>query len=217
MIAKTKMDIVRANLKFRCPAGIHIVGPTMSGKSTLTRRLLNNRDEMFIKPFDRVIYAYSVLQDGFQEISGNIEFIQGVSAMLEDENFFDSKENNLLVLDDLMDEIASNPKAATLFTRGIHHKNVTVIFLYQNLFKQGKAMRDITLNSQYFILFKSPRDVQQIKYLGRQLGLPHLECAYRKAIKEPYGFLLVNLHPQCDERLQLQSNIFGHRRVYRLK
>jgi hypothetical protein len=211
------MEIVRENLRFRCPAGIHIVGPTMSGKSTLTRRLLNNRDELFIKPFDRVVYAYGVLQDNFKEITGNIEFIHGISAMLEDENFFDSNENNLLVIDDLMDEIADSRRASALFTRGIHHKNVTVIFLYQNLYKQGKAMRDITLNSQYFLLFKSPRDVQQIKLLGRQLGLPHLECAYKKAIKEPYGFLLVNLHPECDERLQLQSNIFGHHKVYRLK
>ena len=219
MIRQTtkRMDTIRANLKFRCPAGIHIVGPTMSGKSTLTRRLLNDREQVFIKPFDRGIYAYSVWQKSFKEITGNVEFIQGISSILADENFFDPEENNLLVLDDLMDEIASNVKASALFTRGIHHKNVTVIFLYQNLFKQGKAMRDITLNSQYFLLFKSSRDVQQIKYLGRQLGLPHLECAYRKAIKEPHGFLLVNLHPQCDERLQLQSNIFGHRRVYRLK
>jgi hypothetical protein len=211
------MEIVRTNLKFRCPSGIHIVGPTMSGKSTLTRRLLNDRDELFIKPFDRVIYAYSVLQDSFKKIKGNVEFIQGISAILENENFFDPNENNLLVLDDLMDEIADNHRASVLFTRGIHHKNVTVIFLYQNLFKKGTAMRDITLNSQYFLLFKSPRDVQQIKLLGRQLGLPHLECAYKKAIKERYGFLLVNLHPECDERLRLQSNIFGHRKVYRLK
>jgi hypothetical protein len=209
-----KMETVQADLRFHCPCGIHIVGPTMSGKSTLTRKILSHTVDLFDKAFDRVVYAYSVLQSDFEFIQGNVEFIQGINNILEDDAFFQPGDHTLLILDDLMDEISSNRKAAALFTRGIHHKNVTVIFLYQNLFKQGNAMRDITLNTQYIILFKSLRDVQQIKYLGRQLGLPHLECAYRKAIKEPFGFLLINIHPQVHEKLQLQSHIFSERRAY---
>jgi hypothetical protein len=208
------METLQVDLRFQCPCGIHVVGPTMSGKTTLTRELIRRSNDYFSQKFDRVVYCYSVLQNDFQLIGGDVEFIQGVDPILNDDSFFNSNENNLLILDDLMDKIANDFKAASLFTRGIHHKNVSVLFLYQNLFKQGKAMRDIALNTQYMILFKSRRDVQQIKYLGRQLGTPHLECAYRKAIKEPYGFLLINLHPHSDERIQLQSHFFQDRRIY---
>jgi hypothetical protein len=207
------MESIEADLRFQCPCGIHIVGPTMSGKSTLTRKIMENTGTLFSKAFDRIVYAYSVLQADFEFIEQNVEFVQGIENVLEDDYFYPG-DHTLLIFDDLMDEICANRKAAALFTRGIHHKNVTVIFLYQNLFKQGKAMRDITLNTQYIILFKSLRDVQQIKYLGRQLGLPHLECAYRKAIKEPFGFLLINIHPLVHEKLQLQSHILTERRVY---
>ena len=56
-----------------------------------------------------------------------------------------------------MEELSGDKKASTLFTKDMHHKNVTVIFVVQNLFKQGRSMRDI------IVLFKSPRDVQQIR------------------------------------------------------
>ena len=84
---------------------------------------------------------------------------------------FDPRLNNLLILDDLMEELAGDKKASTLFTRDTHHKNDTVFFVVQNLFKQGKSMRDVALNSQVIVLFKSPRDVQQIRVLARQPGI----------------------------------------------
>ncbi|XP_055342017.1 uncharacterized protein LOC129590691 isoform X2 [Paramacrobiotus metropolitanus] len=123
-------------------------------------------------------------------------------------------DTTLLILDDLMEEIASATKASALFTRDVHHKNVSVVFISQNLFKQGKNMRDISLNSQYMVVFKSVRDTQQIKTLAHQLGMPHLPEAYKKAIKEPFGYLLINLRPETPDKARLQSNIFGYRRIY---
>jgi hypothetical protein len=64
---------------------------------------------------------------------------------------------------------------------------MSIIFVTQNLFKQGKAMRDIALNCQVQVLFKNPRDVNQVKLLGRQLGIPLLHLAYTKAVKKPFG------------------------------
>ena len=86
--------------------------------------------------------------------------------------------NNLLILDDLMEEMAGDKKASTLFTRDMHHKNVTVFFVVKNLFKQGKSMRDVALNSQVIVLFNSPRDVQQIGVLAHQTGIKDLGKAY---------------------------------------
>jgi hypothetical protein len=206
------MQTVTANLKFQCPFGAYVCGPTMSGKSTLVFELIRNAANIFSPAPARIVYAYGVYQKAFENLP-NVEFVKGLDAVL-DEDFFDSNINNLLILDDLSDEICHNKKASTLFTRGVHHKNVSVLFLLQNLFKQGPAMRDITLNCQYWILFKNGRDMHQIEVLGRQLGLKHLVSAYEKCIKESYGYLLVDLHPKTPDLLRLQSHIFDYRRVY---
>ena len=76
-----------------------------------------------------------------------------------------------------MEELSADKKASTLFTKDMHHKNITVIFAVQKLFKQGKSKRDIALNCQVIVLFKSPRDVQQIlftpdRYQGLGKSIP---------------------------------------------
>ena len=45
-----------------------------------------------------------------------------------------------------MEELANDKKTAARFTRDMHHKNVAVFFIVQNLFKQGNSMRDIALS-----------------------------------------------------------------------
>ena len=122
---------------------------------------------------------------------------------------------SILVLDDLMEELCNSKELSTLFTREMHHKNTTVLFLLQNLYKQGKSMRDVALNCQLLILFKSPRDTEQIKVLGRQLGIKELDKAYQEAIKQRYGYLIINLQPQIPDSLRLQTNLFEqHRKIF---
>ena len=122
---------------------------------------------------------------------------------------FNPRINNLLILDDLMEELSADKKASTLFTKDMHHKNVTVIFVVQNLFKQGKSMRDIALNCQVIVFFKSPRDFQQIRVLSRQTGIKDLEKAYLEAIKEPYGYLVINMQSHTPDAIKLQTDIFA--------
>jgi hypothetical protein len=206
------MEHVSANIKLQSPFGALISGPSMSGKSTLVFDMLCNPSLVFSSLPKRIVYVYGTWQEIFSEIK-NIEFISSLDKVL-DEDFFDSKVCNFLIIDDMMEEISNNLKASKLFTKYIHHKNISVFFLVQNLFRQGKAMRDIVLNCQYIFLFKSARDVGQVQLLGRQLGLKHLVLAYESAIKEPYGYLFIDLHPKTPSVLKLQSNIFGQRRIY---
>ena len=66
-------------------------------------------------------------------------------------------DQTLLVLDDLMSECSKDQRVSDLFTRGSHHKGISVLYLTQNLFPPGKLSRTISLNSHYFIIFKNPR------------------------------------------------------------
>jgi len=206
------MQTVEVNLKFQCPFGCMVVGPSMSGKSFFILQLMQEATKYFDPPPARVVYAYGIWQPAFDKAK-NIQFVKGVEGLSQVD--FNPKSPTILVIDDLMEELCNNKELSVLFTREIHHKNITVFFLVQNLFKQGKAMRDVTLNCQMLILFKSPRDYEQIRVLGRQLGIPGLVNAYRNAIKARYGYLVINLQPTTPDLLRLQSNIFAeHRQIH---
>jgi len=187
----------------------------MSGKSHFIMQLLKRPAKYFDPPPSRIIYAYSVWQDAFER-ADNVTFVEGVQGLST--ITFSKKIPTILVIDDLMEELCNDKTLSVLFTREMHHKNITVFFLVQNLYKQGRCMRDVALNCQVTILFKSPRDTEQINVLARQTGIKLLQNAYQEAIKVRYGHLVINLQPTTPDILRLQSNLLDeHRKVYIVK
>ena len=206
------MDKIKTNIKWSCPFAGIISGPSLCGKTSFIFEMIKHRKNLFDVVPDRVVYVYGIWQKAFENRPG-IEFVSGVDSVLDGSAVFDPTRNNLLILDDVMQEVPETRRAASLFTRDMHHKNVSVWFVLQNLYKQGPSMRDIVLNCQVFVLFRSPRDVQQVRLLARQTGLKSLEKAYDLSIKEPYGYLVLNLQPRTSPKLQFQSKIFDNHRV----
>jgi hypothetical protein len=202
------------DVRFKVPAGFIVCGPTMSGKTQFVISLLKHQESMFSKPFHRVVVCYTEWQPLYDSMT-DVEFVKGLEPVLE-ENFFDNKKCNLLILDDLSLSVCDDVRATKLFTQGIHHRNLSVMFILQNLYKQGKAMRDIMLNAQYLILFKNVRDVSQIAVLARQTGLSHLPEAYRKVTSEAYQPLVVDMRPETKDYLRIRSHILPDQltRVY---
>ena len=69
----------------------------------------------------------------------------------------------IVILDDLMLN-ARKEYLTSLFTKKSHHRNLSVIFLTQNLFqKKIKVARN---NAQYIILMRAPNAALQIRNLG---------------------------------------------------
>ena len=172
---------------------------------------------MFESPFNKIYYFYDVWQNGFNTLNNEVEIIQG----LPDEKFLgelDPTMHKLLVLDDQQLNALNSSIIAEIFTKYSHHKNLSVILILQNLFHQDKYSRDISLNTHYFILFKNPRDINQIQLLGRQLGISkHLVDAYTKATKNPYSYLLIDLSPHSNPEYITRSHIFPgeHPTIYK--
>ena len=205
---------------FEAPFGALVCGPTMSGKSVFVSDLIINRNQMISKHVDRVVYSFGEWQPGFDKLQRTVgsvlEFHSGLGNILEP-GFFDPASHTLLVLDDLAQEIANHPRAAQLFTQGIHHRGVSVIFITQNLYKQGRAMRDISLNCQYLILFQNPRDINQVKVLANQTGLTHLPTAFDKVTSEPYQPLIIDMKSTTPAYLRLRSHVspkYPYMRIY---
>ena len=123
-------------------------------------------------------------------------------------NTFADGQHNILILDDMMDEVVRNTQVQQLFTRGSHHMNLTIIYINQNMFAQGKCARNLALNTHYLILLKNPRDKSQVSILGKQLGLGNaLVEANQDCTSKPYGYLLVDISPHNESNFQLKSGI----------
>ena len=182
-----------------------VSGPTSSGKTSLVKAII---EEKVINPFPKnILWLYAADQPLYKGLKG-VEFYRGIPEDIEER--FNSKEENLLIIDDLMTQCHSDERMTRLFSVGSSHKNLSVIFIVHNLFHQGKEMRNISLNTHYIILFKNPRDSQQISTLARQMypGNSHfLIEAYQDATKKPHGYLFINLKPKTKDQLRIRTGI----------
>lgn len=210
---------------FEAPTSIFVVGMSGSGKSYLTRQILNHANGMFKKPTGRILFCYGVWQDLYNQMKKEIpliEFHQGLPSSDEIYEWGASEGHKILVLDDLMIDAADKVEMAHLLCVGSHHYNITVIHLLQNIFHKGKAMRTAFLNCHYFILFPSYRDRLQIQSFGKQLfpgKSKYFMDAFEKATSKPYGYLLVDISLHSDKSYQLRTNILTGQatRVFQLK
>ena len=110
-----------------------------------------------------------------------------------------------------MQELSNDPRITSLFTKGCHHRNLSVIFILQNIFHRGKELRDMSLNCHYLVLFKSPRDSSQINHLAKQMFPGHVKYmqeSFQDATSRPYGYLLCDLKPETPTVFRLRTNVF---------
>ena len=63
----------------------------------------------------------------------------------------------------MMDDAGSDSSMMKVFTETSHHQNISVIFMTQNIFHQGRRAGTISLNTQYMVLLENATDRQQIK------------------------------------------------------
>ena len=124
---------------------------------------------------------------------------------------FDKRKTNLIILDDMMDEENEDKRVSQLFTRG-RHNNLSAIFLTQNLFHSKQ--RAISLNADYIVVFKNPRDRSQFSHLARQImpgKTDFLQWAYNDATKEPHSYLLLDLKPDTPDNHWIRAKILPNK------
>lgn len=102
-----------------------------------------------------VIWCYKEWQPGYETVTG-VTFVEGLPKAEE----WHGDKRRLVIVDDLMSE--TDERVTKFFTKGSHHRNLSVMYLVQNLFGKNKEQRTISLNSHYLVVFKNPRDASQI-------------------------------------------------------
>jgi hypothetical protein len=188
------------------PFYMHRCRCTQSGKTVWVKSLLENAQKTISPPPQRIIWCYGQWQpsyfDMMRTMSG-IEFNQGIPDDIDNADYLDVSQRNLIALDDLMAQSSKDKRiAGLLMTKGSHHRNLSIIYIVQNIFYQGKGMRNISLNALHIVLFKSPRDKQQISMLARHVNpgkVQEFMRSYEDATSRPHGYLMLDLMPTRDD------------------
>ena len=199
----------RPLVPFHAGSPIMVAGPTASGKTFWTHKLLTSN--MFTQPIASILYCYGVYQDYFDQMkASNVEFHEGLPSLEKVQSLHDGLFH-VIVLDDLMEYIVKSIEAQNLFTKYCHHYNITALFLTQNVFAQGPCSRSISINSHILVLFANKRDESQALTLGKQLYPTNSKGfmeAYADATSKPYGYLVIDCDPKSPRELKLRTNIF---------
>ena len=97
-------------LPFNSPTTIAVIGPTQSGKSRLTKRLVENASKMFTETLENILYAYSEYQPLFDDMKHihNLTFHEGLPDKQKIEDFTSNDKHTLIILDDLISEIVQS-------------------------------------------------------------------------------------------------------------
>ena len=177
-----------------------VYGPSGCGKSYFVSKFIKNLD-CLMSPrqnelFGVIVYGKKRMTRSKQSLFGGVT----------DFDYFDGKPA-ILVLDDLLGQKLD--MVTNFFTRGSHHLNLTVFYLVQNLFFRG--IRTISLNSQIVVLFKKPRDSQQLSFFARQSYAEHtkeIQTIFADATKKAHEYLLFDFRSETPDQLQIRTGIF---------
>ena len=212
MYLKLELSRSRMDLRMQAPFTCIIAASTGSGKTYFVKRLLENAETMINPAPVNIIYCYGQYQPLYDEMKRTVSNVNFIEGLPDDVNsYFDPRQHSILIIDDLSQELTDSIQLVNLFTKGSHHLNLSVIFICQNMFLQGKFMRTMSLNTHYFVVFRNARDKSQITHLARQMfptNPKYLVESYTDATKEPYSYLLIDLKPYTEDNYRLRANIF---------
>ncbi len=218
MLARGVRDASEFDFRLHHPFSCVISGLSNSGKTYFVKRLMENGLNMILKKIENIVYIYNCWQPLYDELLKlyDIKFVEGIPTSLNDDHLLPTNKANLLILDDMMSEASGNTQVQKVFTQFVHHRNLSAIYIVQNLFAQGKSSRTISLNTNYLILFKKPRDANQVMVLGKQMYPTNvkyfMEC-YQDATSQPYGYLMIDYKAKTPEQYRLRTGLLSDRQV----
>ena len=160
--------------KLHHPFTAVVAGPTGCGKSAWVLRLIENSREMIDPPPSRIHYCYEKYQQIFNKYT-QVQFHEGLPELSNE--VFNEREPTLMIVDDLMSE--TNQLEADIFTKLSHHRNISILYLSQNVFDKNKYVRTITLNAHYSYSLKTQGMPVNLRFLRDKCIQTHPSLPWR--------------------------------------
>lgn len=188
-----------------------VSGPSKVGKSTFIANLIRYlHSQGSASPVKRVFWYFKNINSlpNFDDLKspGFVTFHKNIPTDLNQ-----IPKQSLLVFDDMMLD-CFNKEITEIFTILSHHNSISVILVLHNLFHQSKFSRNISLNTQFIVYFRNPRDMSSISNLTRQLSpfnSRNLQNLFMEVINKPYGYILIDLNQTTPEIFKYRADIFN--------
>ena len=202
---------------FKTPCSILIAGPSQSGKTSLVYSMLREKKRLFVPAPTKVLLIYKEDQNLYRRmkrhnlIHAKKSFLPKLEELKAIALAEKKKGGSLMVIfDDQLLETTKRMDLLEAWSVSCHHLKMTLIFLAQQVFFDSPLYRSLSLNSQYFLLMKNPRDLRSIMILASRM-FPHhskfMVQAYKTATRKGYGYLLVDFQQSTPEHIRLRSNM----------
>jgi len=206
-------EITESHMVFKHPFTCIISGPSKSGKTYLTKRIIQHKDVMIEPRIEKIIWCYGTPGSihGLKNEFPDIVLHRG----LPNDNWLSSQDSSvpkLLIVDDLMHE-TNNGFVSKMFTRTSHHENISCIVLTQNLFPDKKDMRDAALNTTYRIIFNNQMDRGQVIRLSARIWGNAMSQYLQDTLDDvkstsKYAYIMVDNDPHTPDVLRVRTSIF---------
>ena len=182
--------------KLEKPFRLIVGGGSGSGKTEFVKRLIN--ESHFSSPFDKIVYCYpEYLCDVPAEFDQIVEYQPGLCELAY---FAALPKNSLVILDDMMSESVVARK-----------RNLSLIFIVQNIYDKTKQFRNIRLNATGFVLFKFYAATDVTKRILRDISCDELISKRQlgKIYANKFAYIFIDIHPERhSEFCTIRSNIF---------
>lgn len=96
---------------------IMVAGPSVSGKTRITKQILESADSMFREPVKTKIICYDTWQPMFDELQGkmDISFHKGLPNEEQFEDWSSTEGHTILVIDDCMSQRVNSSDLEKMF------------------------------------------------------------------------------------------------------
>lgn len=195
---------------FRHPFTMVLSGSTGSGKTQWLKRFLEHRSALVAPPPEYILYCYGELNPTILTLQcqSRVETYYGVPDEAYIKNIRELHGPLLLILDDLMVNLKAD-YLNTVFTRGSHNWDVSVVLVTQHAF--GKEIKTARNNAHYLVLMRNPAGALQVRTIATQLfpaASRYFVEAYKDATRDPFSYLVVDMHPQTPDTQRLKTHIY---------
>ena len=192
---------------------ILIVGPSGSGKTLFVRDLLLNLDNFTIEKPKKTILMYTVWQPAYDQMQSEQlidAFIQDNSELESQLDSYTTGEEVLFIFDDMISSTNIDFISKLFMVQG-RHKNISLIFITQQGFRNNEAFKSISNNTGYMVLMKNKRNVSDVQNLAKQITpgpRPLLKQIWDTATKDSYSYLFLNLMNESKNETKYLSHLF---------
>ena len=212
-----------------CPSRLLITGPSLSGKSTFIKLLLQHRENIYDSQFTRVIYcsphcfsgaldAYlSSLRSHFPDLELSSELPNVVDLNLSADGY-----HKLILIDDFMLRFNNSDVAFKLLTIQSHHMNISLVVTSHNLFAGSKFQKTLTRNYSEIVLLYTRSDKLSLRTLGVQMFPDNARILIKamnwveKNISSQLKYLLLDISPltHLPPNMVIRTEIFSQNPVF---